>query len=100
MTEIELMISNVVDAAKNEQIAYCVGASHVIARETRVKAEGAIREAFEGLMLHDKELDREAGQMRAFWVKLNKWLGDNPNWDLAYEPPWYQEMRALMGLVE
>jgi len=39
----------------------------------------------------------EKEKYKNFLINLNNWFGENPNWDLGYEPPWYQEMLRLMN---
>lgn len=40
--------------------------------------------------------DNKYARLVRICIKIHAWLGQNPHWDLGYEPPWYQEFRSAL----
>lgn len=56
------------------------------------------------VMAHEVECSLEARlldeeRLLAIANRIHDWLGKNQAWDLHYEPPWYQEFREVLAVV-
>lgn len=40
--------------------------------------------------------EHDCGQMQDMMLRINNWLGENPDFDLHYEPPWYKELFTFL----
>lgn len=47
------------------------------------------------LRAENDTLRHRVAALEAVGLEINRWLGANPDWDLHYEPPWYQQFLSL-----